>query len=261
MKRQHGNLEFKCEFCDFKTTFKHTLQFHINSQHTQQVKFQCAICDHFTYQKSRLASHIKNVHNNSDLDKKFQCEQCPFKANIKRKLQDHTMRIHTTKNPYKCDLCDYRAKISIDVQTHKRKHHNKDTIKLKCFEWLWIFVAWQYYKTFQKSTWKYKSIRMWSMWSSIYSKNCIQRHQYTVHGMKNLPLFKCSKCEFETINRVVLKNHIIGNHETIPKKCELCQKVLKNIICFRNHMRIVHSENKKVYKCEVCPKQYDKLKK
>ena len=111
-------------------------QFHINSQHTQQVKFQCAICDHFTYQKSRLASHIKNVHNNSDLDKQFQCEQCPFKANIKRKLQDHTMRNHTTKKPYKCDLCDYRAKVSKDVQTHKRKHHNKDTIKLKCSEWL-----------------------------------------------------------------------------------------------------------------------------
>ena len=92
-------------------------------------------------------------------------------------------------------------------------------------------------------------------------KIALQRHQYTVHGIKNLPLFKCSKCEFETIHRVVLKNHIIGNHETIPKKCELCQKVLKNIICFRNHMRIVHSENKKVYKCEVCPKQYDKLKK
>ena len=111
------------------------------------------------------------------------------------------MRIHTTKKPYKCDLCDYRAKVSKDVQTHKRKHHNKDTIKLKCsecdYESLWHGNITRHFKRAHENI---KAYECEACDRAFTVKIALQRHQYTVHDIKNLPLFKCSKCEFETIH-------------------------------------------------------------
>lgn len=66
LKRKHGDLKFTCELCEFKTTFKHCLQKHINSIHTQHIKQQCTICSYFTFHQGKLNHHIKNVHNHSE---------------------------------------------------------------------------------------------------------------------------------------------------------------------------------------------------
>ena len=53
-----------------------------------------------------------------------------------------------------------------------------------------------------------------------------------------------------------LKTHIQSVHEDVPRKCELCGKVLKNSLNLKLHMSKMHEENRKIHKCPVCHKEY-----
>ena len=195
--------------------------------------------------------------------KKFHCEQCPFKAKNKDKLKDHTIRVHeVTHILHKCELCDYQSKMLRDLKVHKANKHAEDRLKYRCTECeyssAWAANIRRHFKTTHENV---KAFTCDICGQSFTGNEGLKKHQYSVHGVDNLPKHKCTipGCEFETIHMNVLKRHIIANHETKPEKCSLCSKVLKNSITLKLHMNKMHSDNKKVYKCPACPKEFFKL--
>ena len=69
--------------------------------------------------------------------------------------------------------------------------------------------------------------------------------------------FKCDKCNFGTNSRSGLKIHekkkhtIVSNVNTYPKKCDLCEKILKSTSEMRKHIAS-HSHKNTKFQCDDC---------
>ena len=258
-KRQHGDDKFDCDMCEFSTVAKNSLQSHVNSIHTKENKFSCTLCLYVCYQKRTLSQHFKNIHDDSEDQRKFQCDQCEFKAKCKEKLKDHQNRVHVYIKAYKCELCDYSAKVAKDIKVHKNVHHSENVKTFKCTDCDYT-SAWQpnvkrHFKTTHE---KLKEYSCEVCGQNFTVKISLQKHQFTIHGMDEVPKYSCSKkdCSYQTIHPGALKSHVITNHETSVQKCDKCGIILKNSIGLKNHLRRMHSEEKKVYKCPKCPVEY-----
>ena len=47
--------------------------------------------------------------------------------------------------------------------------------------------------------------------------------------------------------------------EDKPTKCELCDSVLKNSETLKNHVRLMHKADRKIYQCYACSKEFIRL--
>ena len=70
---------------------------------------------------------------------------------------------------------------------------------------------------------------------------------------KDKIIFKCSKCNFETIHENGLKIHKKKKHSESSKKCDLCDKEFKTVRLMKIH-RHTHSfsENQTEFECNNC---------
>ena len=91
IRRMHGNEEFSCDQCSFKTKTKRRLKVHIGIKHAEK-KFECKLCElKFGFQFG-LTRHIKIVHANTlpeNVKEIVSCTFCDFKSeswNVKRHL-------------------------------------------------------------------------------------------------------------------------------------------------------------------------------
>ena len=262
LKQQHSGIEFKCDLCDHKSKSKSQLQSHVNSIHTKEIKYTCSLCSYVSYSKGPLKNHVVNMHNDSEDQRKFQCDQCLFKAKTKEKLQDHKDRVHVDIKAFKCELCDYSAKVPKDIKSHKKIHHSENVKTHQCtvceYTSAWHANVRRHFKTTHE---KLKEHKCDICGQTFTVKNALQKHQFTLHGIDDVPKYHCSEkdCNYETIHANVLKNHVIAKHETITQTCKICSAVLKNSITLKLHMTKMHSKIKKVYKCPQCPVQYFRL--
>ena len=65
-----GNKTFKCEICDYSSSYKGSLTKHIASGYNAKKSFKCDICDHSFSTKGNLKKHIGKVHESK---KPFTC--------------------------------------------------------------------------------------------------------------------------------------------------------------------------------------------
>ena len=78
MKVHDKSVVVECDQCDYKTTSKGTLQFHISAKH-DKVEFNCDLCDNKYSYLTRLKAHKKSVHEG----KRYSCDSCSFQAAYK----------------------------------------------------------------------------------------------------------------------------------------------------------------------------------
>ena len=73
---------------------------------------------------------------------------------------------------------------------------------------------------------------------------------------KEVDVFKCSECEFESKSRGGLKTHKARMHTKtkdlkFPIECEFCEIILESEKARKNHLRI-HTYKTSTYKCDEC---------
>ncbi|GAB6026178.1 hypothetical protein CHUAL_012389 [Chamberlinius hualienensis] len=86
--------EFSCNLCDFKTTLKVKLKFHLQA-HEENVR--CAVCSAlvtFANMESHQKSHNSFDNNTNDKCADYNCSLCSFKTKIPYALQFHLRTIH-----------------------------------------------------------------------------------------------------------------------------------------------------------------------
>ena len=59
------------------------------------------------------------------------CSQCPSKFDTKKKLSQHTKRVHNNEN-YVCNQCQQIFKRKDDLKTHENSHNNNRIACDKC---------------------------------------------------------------------------------------------------------------------------------
>ena len=53
---------FKCDICDYRCSYKGSMNRHVSSVHEEKKPFKCDICDYSFSQKSVMKSHVESVH-------------------------------------------------------------------------------------------------------------------------------------------------------------------------------------------------------
>ena len=83
---------FKCDICDYESSFKANLMRHKSSKHERGLKtiriFKCDECNYVSDRLQNINRHIKLVHNIVK-EKRFKCNFCSFETNNK-----HTAKMH-----------------------------------------------------------------------------------------------------------------------------------------------------------------------
>ena len=80
-----GKSVFECGTCDYTSSGKHHLKYHIDSKHLN-IRYPCGICDYSSQQPSDLKKHKKFKH---DKIREFSCSACTYKAFDKCGLAKH----------------------------------------------------------------------------------------------------------------------------------------------------------------------------
>ncbi|UYV65501.1 hypothetical protein LAZ67_3004529 [Cordylochernes scorpioides] len=79
-----GEKPFKCEHCDFRTSYERSLKQHLHN-HTGEKSFNCEQCDYRAHWKNNLILHSK-IHSG---EKPFKCEHCDYQTSHKKSLKTH----------------------------------------------------------------------------------------------------------------------------------------------------------------------------
>ena len=79
-----------------------------------------------------------------------------------------------------------------------------------------------------------------------------QRMEHIASHHKDVKLFDCDICEFKSMTKKSLREHVYGTHEH-ANICSLCGKNFATRCSLNNHMRYVHSGKKKSRaNCTLC---------
>jgi len=80
-----GKSVYRCGTCDYVSSGKHHLKYHIDSKHLN-IRYPCGICDYSSQQPSDLKKHKKFIH---DKIRDYACSACTYKAFDKAGLARH----------------------------------------------------------------------------------------------------------------------------------------------------------------------------
>ena len=80
-----GKSVYRCGTCDYVSSGKHHLKYHIDSKHLN-IRYPCGMCDYSSQQPSDLKKHKKFRH---DKIRDYACSACTYKAFDKAGLAKH----------------------------------------------------------------------------------------------------------------------------------------------------------------------------
>ncbi|CAG2121898.1 unnamed protein product, partial [Medioppia subpectinata] len=144
---------FICDYigCDKQFDENENLLAHIRVRHTKERPFECDVC-HKTFPTLRYLKSHQKLHtdtakpfvcswvgcdsafriNQCLVDhmqthqqlRQFACDECDQRFNLKRTLQVHKNRVHSTARPYTCDwpACEATYKDITMLKRHKETH-------------------------------------------------------------------------------------------------------------------------------------------
>ena len=82
-----GKSVFACDECEYVSSGKHNLKYHIASKHLN-IRYPCMKCDYSSTKLSDLKKHKQFKH---DKIRAYACEACPYKAFDKPSLVKHAI--------------------------------------------------------------------------------------------------------------------------------------------------------------------------
>ena len=153
-KREHPELVFHCENCNYKTMKSSLFQYHkkvcgedttaqcpicylkcekkLMKKHYLEIhqisKFQCDLCSHVSDSQDKLTLHINAIHLEL---KNFKCEKCDFKTGWPSAFRNHEKICGSEpKAALVCNLCEFKGS-KVELKTHLKTVHRKKE-KLRC---------------------------------------------------------------------------------------------------------------------------------
>ena len=116
----HENIEFPCDKCNYKATWRGSLLKHMRSNHSGFM-FLCDQCDFKTIWRKSLMSHVESKHHNGDKGYNIQEKT---EENILEQDDELTI-LDDTKTNYTCHICNVNSedlsnyKVHLNSQMHK----------------------------------------------------------------------------------------------------------------------------------------------
>ena len=125
--KHHGDKEFVCDKCDYRSATNGGLRLHIESKH-EGIRHPCSFenCDAVYTFKGTLDNHIKTDHKGL----RYECDKCEFKAKASSNIRKHKKSIHEEEYNYNCEECDMKFKARGTLRQHIMGIHQK--IRYQC---------------------------------------------------------------------------------------------------------------------------------
>ena len=254
--------KYRCNLCDYKSFFKHSVETHRlqhKSQVSKVVKVGCTTCQ------------SNDNHHNCNAERKidFHCkeEDCKFFCDNEAKLKQHHEYLHLKVTRFSCNICGFKAYFEHDIASHQKSSHEEieDPIILK------IGLNVNYIeKLFAKKSPKVKENKKST---KVKENNCNECNHKPFHSMRLLMehyteehpgkhIFNCLQCDYGTNYLPHLKHHTNSKHEKKKMCCPECPFVTTWYQRYRSHLRTKHGQylrnskyskdHNKTYLCDDC---------
>ncbi|XP_064637008.1 uncharacterized protein LOC135493538 [Lineus longissimus] len=277
LRMEHGSGEtFACEACDKVYVTKSSLASHLREVHRTE-NFKCKICSKEFSSRSGLNGHKATQHSSGK--ERFECEMCPKVFKTKGHLDTHR-RSHIDPNDrlLKCEKCDKRFHILSDVrrhmETHKRrpfdckncgalyrteealrKHmltHNKG--KHKCGRCNQVLLTKE----------RLDKHMLFSSCAKTYicphcNKEFARGQSLKIHIRSHTKVEQnpCKHCGQQFNQKGDLVKHLFRAHnESEGPVCTLCRKSFKNVHNYELHMKKIHPDGRRRFRCDQCEESF-----
>ena len=157
-------------------------------------------------------------------EKTFECPICNIKLSNENGLRTHT-KTHQDISIH-CDRCPKKFRNAIILRKHEKRAHQQKAFHLECDSCERTF-------------------------STNYQ---LRLHVEKVH--LKISKHKCNQCNKEMHSPSQLQIHIKSKHEGMKFECHLCNTLFSQMNYINRHMKIVHQETSKDYKCDICFLEY-----
>ena len=277
----HGQISKNCGYCQKEFTTFHLLATHLCNVHclpNDSGKFVCVICNKVTRKVRRqVRHHILQVH--LQIPNSI-CKICKRTFITPSHLKEHMAVAHTLERAFQCDKCEKTFKSKPTLRNHFIFHHGEKTI-VKCkfescertfsnkiqmnthfnyFHAKEAFVCDSCGKAFKaKDSLRYHTIKN-HLSKEEREKNMhkctepgcvfanpslkrVEKHIKQIH--LKIKDYKCPHCPDAFGNKYRLDEHVAGIHLGLKRhKCELCDFRTAYLSVIRDHMKIVHGNQR-----------------
>ena len=214
----------KCDICGKQMANKTNLQRHIKFCHFKEGP-KCHHCGVRMHDKYTLIRHLRCVHKI-----KMKAWEIPTKSNHSNHGSE-TMNVDKTKD---------------NVENRPPEEDSNITDKVD------------------------QNFKCQLCHENLSSQIELKQHFKSIHERKNSRCIFCTKCfrsdvnllsHLKTIHNIerdsVIVKHLVNKSETkLTNRCQICKNVFKSRKSLREHFRIIHAQNRKMYQCQSCGIKY-----
>lgn len=231
-----------------------------NKSEMKDGELKCTECDKVCFSNQSLTRHLRLVHFYGS----FKCPVCPITLNLAQDLTDHMQRLHVEDSLPQCPSC--KELIAIDAEAQSLVDHYKTCIVKK--------IKQQSLNSIRKYTEKRKDdpkvTHQCDLCGKTFSQSCYLRNHRIVHHGGELP-FKCKECDFATVYKQSLQNHVklhlrkMGHQEEDGQDplwfyCDQCGNKYVSQDSLKLHIRNVHDKIIQQFPCQSCDKVFQTKK-
>ena len=175
---------------------------------------------------------LKDIHETHKPSMRKQCQKCEKSFNSSTGLLLHMKAIHWDEN-YKCRICDFKTPQRLNLEKHMVSKHGLDTDGNKLDPTLKCAICEE----------------------SFIAKYMLKNHVVRKHTEKENMKFRCSLCDYTTVENAALQKHNRFKHSyERPFLCDTCEHRTHTASALARHKRGHLSV--KPFKCDICGAQY-----
>ncbi|XP_031630900.1 zinc finger protein 572-like [Contarinia nasturtii] len=212
--------------CNTKFIKPRAMALHL-ARHFQPDAFKCRECNKILTCPKILQYHMQN--HLPESQRPLACTQCPRRFSYSSALIAHAIshQPESERAAHVCDECGKMFASAGRLTTHVNSHIKQGQEELAC----------------------HICAKKFACRSNL-------AYHLTTHQPKTQQV-QCTKCEKWLKNKFCLRKHMV-QHSSIRYNCSICDYSALNQQCYRNHMRVQHTDVKP-FQCDICLKSF-KLK-
>lgn len=249
--------EFPCQLCDKRLSEKKALENHIRSRHTFERPFKCGTCN-----KAYASSESLSIHRRTHFaTKPFQCGVCSRQFITGQLLRNHRMTHDTSRTrTHKCDKCSKSFFTLNQLRAHQLVHSSLKPFQCEICEKKFLHKGNLKKHRLNVHIRREKSFRCPRCPFKTHGKNYLANHIIKLHDKWKRKCFECIFCKKIAHTRSHLESHLRHHIQERPFFCQICDKEFSATGSRSQHMKRVHSPNRKLeFGCHFCPKRcFDK---
>ena len=218
---KHLNIiPFKCNICNFRTSWVKSLRRHLGMSHLSDSLYSCDACNQTFQKKITFLEHMRDQHNICALQE-YLCDFCGQTIIGKQKIKSHKTKCRETsesvnKETYSCDICKKNFSQYKHLTIHKESCHvNLHTCK-EC--------------------------------GIVYDNIDFLNQHKLLFSLERV----CSECDFKAEHGTFLSQHIVTCHPEFSFLCDICGINTASSICYYKHLKSHRKE-------EISDDSIDKL--